>query len=615
MRWFGNLKTAHKLAIGFGLCLVSAMSLGVVALVRMSEMDRGTKQIIDDALDGTQGIGLIGNDVRQFRIDEYRHLLSTDKAEEDDLEAQMKAISDRIAQEVEDYKKTAFLPEDIAHANALEPAWNAYLARHDEVIAISHRNDAAAFKDGETVMNERNAAYESLTDLMDKTALWNQDQGKRLAASSSAAYGSGRAVEIVTMLIVLFLGIAMSMMVTRFVTSALTQISDRLRSLSDRCLANLSGGVDALAKGDLTYKVVTETRELTIETREEFGALAQTVNAMIGRTQKTVDAFEAAQAALSKLLAQVLGGANSIAVSSDEVSAGNQDLSQRTEAQASSLEETAASMEEMTSTVKQNADNARQANQLAAQACELAEKGRGVVNDAVAAMDEINDGSKRIAEIISVIDEIAFQTNLLALNASVEAARVGEQGRGFAVVAAEVRNLAGRSATAAKEIKSLVSDTGRKVQLGSELVNQSGQQLAEIVGSVNRVADIIGEISGASVEQSAGIEQVNKAVMQMDQMTQQNAALVEEAAATSASMAQLAKDLQVVCARFQIDRVYLAELPQTPAHTSAFTALQAAKATGTDGAPGRWSASRKSPARTNTKLQLLSHKNDGFEEF
>ena len=217
----------------------------------------------------------------------------------------------------------------------------------------------------------------------------------------------------------------------------------------------------------------------------------------------------------------------------DEISAGNANLSQRTEEQSSSLEETASSMEEMTTTVKQNADNAAQANQLALAARDQAEKGGTVVSQAVAAMAGINEASKKIADIIGVIDDIAFQTNLLALNAAVEAARAGEQGRGFAVVASEVRSLAGRSATAAKEIKELIQDSVRKVEDGSVLVTQSGQTLEKIVAAVKKVSDIVAEIAAASREQSSGIEQVNRAVMQMDELTQQNAALVEEATAAS----------------------------------------------------------------------------------
>jgi methyl-accepting chemotaxis protein len=229
-------------------------------------------------------------------------------------------------------------------------------------------------------------------------------------------------------------------------------------------------------------------------------------------------------------------------------------------------------MEEMTSTVKQNADNAGQANQLATAARDQAEKGGAVVGSAVKAMADINESSKKISDIIGVIDEIAFQTNLLALNAAVEAARAGEQGRGFAVVATEVRSLAGRSATAAKEIKELIQDSVRKVGDGSLLVTQSGQTLEQIVMSVKKVSDIVAEIAAASREQSSGIEQVNKAVMQMDEMTQQNAALVEQATAASQSMADQARDLTVMMEKYQVgdSGVSVSRAPVTPkAHVQA----------------------------------------------
>jgi methyl-accepting chemotaxis protein len=237
----------------------------------------------------------------------------------------------------------------------------------------------------------------------------------------------------------------------------------------------------------------------------------------------------------------------------EEILKGNDDLSKRTSEQASALEETAASTEEITSTVRQSADNAKQADRLAMAAREVADKGGVVTKQAVEAMEEINESSKKIADIITVIDEIAFQTNLLALNAAVEAARAGEHGRGFAVVAAEVRSLAQRSATAAKEIKSLIKESMQRVADGGELVNQSGKALEEIVNSVKRVTDIIAEISAASQEQAVGIEQVNKAMMSLDRMTQQNAALVEETTAAAQSMRQEARELERQIARFKID--------------------------------------------------------------
>jgi methyl-accepting chemotaxis protein len=332
--------------------------------------------------------------------------------------------------------------------------------------------------------------------------------------------------------------------------------------------------------GDCTFRTVTSpvldeiggrigsvmewtdrTQEVAVE-REMEGMLSAVVAGDLGRrievTGKT-GFFETMSRGVNQLadnMAEVVLKVKRVAADvhrgADEISAGNANLSQRTEEQSASLEETASSMEEMTTTVKQNADNAAQANQLALAARDQAEKGGAVVSHAVAAMSGINEASKKIADIIGVIDDIAFQTNLLALNAAVEAARAGEQGRGFAVVASEVRSLAGRSATAAKEIKELIQDSVRKVEDGSLLVTQSGQTLEKIVAAVKKVSDIVAEIAAASREQSSGIEQVNRAVMQMDELTQQNAALVEEATAASQAMVEQVRGLNDMLARFQV---------------------------------------------------------------
>jgi methyl-accepting chemotaxis protein len=256
---------------------------------------------------------------------------------------------------------------------------------------------------------------------------------------------------------------------------------------------------------------------------------------------------------LTGIVGEVQHGSQAVSSAAQQIAKGNDDLSQRTQEQASSLEETAASMEEMTSTVKQNAENASFANQLARGAREQAERGGEVAAQAVVAMDEINASSRRIADIVGLIDEIAFQTNLLSLNAAVEAARAGEQGRGFAVVASEVRSLSQRSAAAAKEIKGLINESVQRVQAGSALVDQSGAALTGIVDSVKKVTDIVAEIAAASQEQSAGIDQVNRAVMQMDEVTQQNAALVEEAAAAARAMQEQAQELQRQVKFFRLD--------------------------------------------------------------
>lgn len=290
--------------------------------------------------------------------------------------------------------------------------------------------------------------------------------------------------------------------------------------------------VGAAQQGDLTLRI-----PMTGKT----GALEELCSGVNGLVQSMVD-----------VLSTIKESSDTITTAAKEIAAGNADLSQRTEEQASSLEETASSMEELTSTVRQNAENARQANQLAKSASDIAEKGGSVVRESVSTMSMISESSKKIADIISVIDGIAFQTNILALNAAVEAARAGEQGRGFAVVAGEVRNLAQRSANAAKEIKVLITDSVSKVESGTAQVTQAGRTMDEVVGSIKRVTDIMSEITAASQEQSQGIEQVNQAVTQMDEVTQQNAALVEQAAAASESMEEQAVAMADVVARYKL---------------------------------------------------------------
>jgi methyl-accepting chemotaxis protein len=289
--------------------------------------------------------------------------------------------------------------------------------------------------------------------------------------------------------------------------------------------------LEAVAEGDLS-------RDIPAGDRSEIGRLSNAMREM--------------QIRMGQMIGSIRRSADSIQLASSEVAGGNQDLSQRTEQQASALQETAASMEQLGSTVKQNADNAKQANQLARGASTVAVKGGEVVGQVVETMKGINDSSKKIADIISVIDGIAFQTNILALNAAVEAARAGEQGRGFAVVASEVRSLAQRSAAAAKEIKSLIGVSVERVEQGTTLVDQAGATMTEIVASIKRVTDIMGEISAASTAQSSGVAQVGEAVGQMDQATQQNAALVEESAAAAESLKDQAKQLVQSVAVFKI---------------------------------------------------------------
>ena len=338
----------------------------------------------------------------------------------------------------------------------------------------------------------------------------------------SEILGHARRTLWLTTLIAAVVGGGLGLVLIFFVSRAIAAPVGR----AARLLAEIAEG-----DGDLS-------RRLPVETADEVGQLAHAFNRFI--------------TSLERMVGAVRRSADSISVATSEVAQGNQDLSSRTESQASALEETAASMEELGSTVRQNADNAQQANQLALSASEIAERGGTAVTQVVQTMHGITQSSQRIADIIQVIDGIAFQTNILALNAAVEAARAGEQGRGFAVVASEVRALAGRSAEAAKEIKGLITDSVQRVRQGSAQADQAGATMQEIVAAIRRVTDIMGEISAASREQATGVAQVGDAVTQMDQATQQNAALVEEMAAAAASMQSQAQELVQAVAVFKL---------------------------------------------------------------
>ncbi|WP_254460898.1 methyl-accepting chemotaxis protein [Xanthomonas sacchari] len=328
----------------------------------------------------------------------------------------------------------------------------------------------------------------------------------------------------------------------------MVQDLNAMMEVSDRNLGKLSSLLQSIASGDLTARMQGDFQGVFAQMRDDANATADQLTGIVGRIQTAAVSINAA---------------------ASEIATGNDDLSRRTEQQAASLEETAASMEELTSTVKQNAEHARQANQLASGAAAVASQGGAVVGQVVETMSGIEASSKKIADIIGVIDGIAFQTNILALNAAVEAARAGEQGRGFAVVASEVRTLAQRSANAAKEIKALIDDSVTRVAEGSSLVDQAGSTMQEIVASVQRVTDIMGEISAASQEQSAGIEQVNQTVTQMDESTQQNAALVEEATAAARSMEQQSVELTQAVALFKLEGTHAAAPSPAPSPSRA----------------------------------------------
>ncbi|MCW5613281.1 MAG: Tar ligand binding domain-containing protein [Rubrivivax sp.] len=388
---------------------------------------------------------------------------------------------------------------------------NAAATRLQEIV---QRNDLEALRD--FTARELYPAMDPVAELLDQLGRVQLDAAQALSEQADADY---RVVLWVSVLAALAVIAAASMGAWWLVRGVIGDIRHAVLV------------AQTVASGDLSSRIV-------VQRSDETGQLLQALQQMNG--------------ALASLVGQVRSGAENIATASSQIASGNADLSQRTEEQASNLQQTAASMEQLTATVRQNADTARQATQLAGSATDVAAQGGTVVAQVISTMQDISDSSRKIADIIAVIDGIAFQTNILALNAAVEAARAGEQGRGFAVVAGEVRNLAQRSAQAAREIKSLIGDSVEKVEAGSRLVGDAGRTMDDIVAQVRRVADLIAEISRASVEQSSGIGQVGDAVQQLDQVTQQNAALVEESAAAADSLRHQAQALTQTVSSFKL---------------------------------------------------------------
>jgi methyl-accepting chemotaxis protein len=385
----------------------------------------------------------------------------------------------------------------------VRPTLEKYIASAQAVVAAAATDKAQA----SSMLPEFLSTFETLEDSMSEVSGRIEDSSDTAEVAAANAIASSNKLGLAILAVAAVIAIAASFLLVRSIS---------------RGISELAATITRIARGELG-------REIRITNRDELGELMASLQSMDRK--------------LSEIVESVYGSSEQVGTAARQLSQGNDDLSQRTQEQAAALEETASSMEEMAATVKQNADNAREANQLAASARGQADKGGSVVDRAVSAMNEINASSRKISDIIGVIDEIAFQTNLLALNAAVEAARAGEQGRGFAVVASEVRNLAQRSASAAREIKVLIGESVEKVKAGTTLVDESGRAIGEIMDSVKKVTDIVAEISAASEEQSTGIDQVNRAINQIDEVTQRNAALVEEAAAAAKSMDQQTREL------------------------------------------------------------------------
>jgi methyl-accepting chemotaxis protein len=510
-----NLKIGTRLGIGFGLVLTLMVALALLGLSRMAHIQQSLNGIVDDNNLQIKSIIDMRQSVMNVALTSRNMVLTTDA---DEIESEF----DRIADDRDEYT---------AHAENMErmvtsAAGKALLAKiaGERAVTDPLTDKAAALareqKQAEAVavlINEVRPNQRKWINALDQMVRSQEKLADQAAIAANASYKSARLLTLLLAGAALVMGIASAWFVTRSITGPLKEAVTVARRVSD---------------GDLTAQI-------RVNSRDEVGQLMQALRDM--------------NDSLVKIVGQVRNGTDTIAAASDEIATGNMDLSSRTEQQASSLEETASAMEELTSTVKQNGDNALQANQLAQAASQVAVKGGTVVSQVVDTMGSINHSSKKIVDIIGVIDGIAFQTNILALNAAVEAARAGEQGRGFAVVATEVRSLAQRSSAAAKEIKVLIDASVEKVDAGARLVDQAGATMAEIVNSVKLVTDIMGEIAAASQEQTLGIDQVNQAIGLMDQATQQNATLVEQAVGAANSLQTQASHLAQVVSVFKLE--------------------------------------------------------------
>ncbi len=541
-----NLKLGLRLGLGFALVLVLMALVTALNLVRLNQQDHVSQGLINELYpkaNASQQLSYVTLDISRV----VRNLIILT---DDSQMAPNKAVLDKSIAQTADYIATldrlAETAEERALIQEIKTQSAAYIAFSKDVADLGLQNknvegQQLLFSARYATQGAYLASLKKMVDLQEKNM---RDGG----AAAHEAYLQARTMVLVASVIAALMAVGCALVITRSITAPIQDAVD---------------AADRVADGNLSVPIHTDARD-------ETGALLKALQRMQDNLVNTVRI--------------VRGNAESVATASAEIAQGNDDLSRRTEQQASALEETAASMEQLGGTVRQNADNARQASQLAQEASDVAVKGGDVVNQVVDTMKGINESSRKISDIISVIDGIAFQTNILALNAAVEAARAGEQGRGFAVVASEVRSLAGRSADAAKEIKNLISTSVERVDQGTALVDQAGHTMQEVVASIRRVTSIVGEISAASREQSEGVGQVGEAIVQMDQATQQNAALVEESAAAASGLRTQADQLVQAVAVFQLAQGsgshFAAPSPAAPAarHSAGSTAAAAAPA-------------------------------------
>ena len=515
-----NLRVGTRLGLAFGIVLVLMVGMAGVGAMLVRSINHYVEFYPESILPSLRLVHQIDGFVSDARRLEGQHVLTEDDKEKKSLSTRIAKARDDVQQRLKDYELVIADDEDRALLKKVSEGVSVYLAAQDKVLKAS--NDSLADPTQATLARQLTfgPARTAFTPLRNDILKW-WDHNEKIAAQTTeaahAAYQRVLWIFGVATLVTLLIGVLAAVTITRSITGPVRRASESVR---------------AVASGDLTHR-------LQADSTDELGQLLAMLNEM---TQN-----------LSHMVSGVRVGCDQLNVAAAEIAQGNGDLSARTESQASSLEQTAASVEQMAAQIRANADNARQADQLANHASEVARASGVAVGEVVQTMDEISASSRKIADIIGTIDGIAFQTNILALNAAVEAARAGEQGRGFAVVAGEVRLLAQRSAEAAKEIKSLIGDSVSKVESGSAQVHGARATIEQMVNEVRKVTDLVGEITVSSREQSEGVGQINLAVSQLDQATQQNAALVEQTAAAAESMRQQTDKLSEAVAAFRVE--------------------------------------------------------------
>ena len=514
-----SFKIGTQLLGAFTLVLLLSVGLGIFSILQLARVNDASSELAHKWMNGIGHTTTIRTAALDIRALEVKHAQAADEGYMEEYEEKMKAAFAIVSENMSGFQTLIGQDEEQKKlTDAFSKAWADYVSINNKVIQLGRtkkQEDAIDIGEGAA-----KSASDDATTAIDKLTASSFQGGKDAANRAAAIYSSARLWTFGLLGVTVLLGVALATIITRGLLAQLGGEPSYAAGITQR-IAEGDLGIDIALKGNdqssLLFAIATM--------RDNFAGI-------VGNVRQ---------------------GSEGVATASAEIAQGNHDLSARTEQQASALEQTAASMEELGSTVKQNADSARQANKLAVTASAVAVKGGEVVSQVVDTMKGINDASRKISDIIGVIDGIAFQTNILALNAAVEAARAGEQGRGFAVVAAEVRSLAGRSAEAAKEIKRLINASVERVEQGTVLVDQAGVTMTEVVSSIRRVTDIVGEISAASGEQALGVAQVGEAVTQMDQTTQQNAALVEEMAAAASSLKSQAQELVQTVAVFTLD--------------------------------------------------------------